>query len=229
MILKYAVYILSLFFVLIILGLLIEPVKVSNVDISTYRDPFLMVREAYAKAVWNELDKQKDNNKKFLVVQRVLSYSPSFKLAYDELCSNVDAYKASNVSTRDLLKLLKQGAETFENLYFTDCYVSTLTNMQRYIEALSFLNQRYVQEPNAKPQEMIMGMIKKIQNEKNMLDLAKAVETYYQKNKAYPGDILVLVKDSLINRIPEEPYGGQYFISLQGQIKTTSEMTKNEQ
>jgi hypothetical protein len=38
-----------------------------------------------------------------------------------------------------------------------------------------------------------------------------------------------LVRDGLIDRIPEEPYGGQYFISRQGQVKTTSEITKDEQ
>lgn len=228
MILKYLTYIFFLFFVLIVLGLLIKPVKVSNIDISTYKDPFLMAREAYAKAVWHEFAKQNDINKKFLVIKRVLSYSPSFRQAYDELCADPALYRASNVSIKDLLKLLKQGAETFDELYFTNCYVSTLTGMQRYIEALSFLNQRYVQEPDLKLQGTVMNMIKNVQNEKNILDLAKAVELYYQKNKDYPGDILVLVRDGLVDRIPEEPYGGQYFISRQGQIKTTSEIAKDE-
>jgi hypothetical protein len=204
-------------------------VKVSNIDISTYKDPFLMAREAYAKAVWHEFAKQNDIDKKFLVIQRVLSYSPSFKKAYDELCANPALYRTSNVSIKDFLKLLKQGAETFDELHFTNCYISTLTGMQRYIEALSFLNQKYVQEPEPKAQEAVMNMIKNVQNEKNILDLAKAVEVYYQKNKDYPGDILVLVRDGLIDRIPEEPYGGQYFISRQGQVKTTSEITKDEQ
>jgi hypothetical protein len=227
-ILKYIAYVFTLFVVLIILGLLIKPVKVSDIDIATYKDPFLMAREAYAKAVWHEFAKQSDINKKFIVIQRVLSYSPSFKQAYDELCKDTDLYRASDISIRDFLKLLKNGAETFEDIYFTNCYVSTLTGMQRYIEALSFLNQRYAQESNIEMQETIMDMIRTVQNEKNMLDLAKAVETYYQKYKTYPGDILVLVNEGFIDRIPEEPYGGQYFISLQGQIKTTSEMMKNE-
>ena len=228
MIFRYTSYILSAFFILIVLGLLIKPVKVSDIDLGSYRDPFLMLREAYAKAVWQEFDKQSRVDKKFMVIQRVLGYSSSFRPAYDELCNNVAEYRASDISIRDFLRLLKQGAENFEDLHFTNCYISVLSGMQRYIEALSFLNQKYMQEPDEPRQNMVMAIMKKVQNEKNMLDIAKAVESYYQSTKTYPGDILVLVKEGLMDSIPDEPYGGQYFISKQGQIKSTSEITKYE-
>ena len=226
-ILKYTAYIISAFVVLVITGLLVKPVGVSSIDLGDHRDPFLMLREAYAKAVWQEFSKQTETEKKFMVIQRVLGYSPSFRPAYEELCNNAGVYRVPDVSIRDFLRFLKQGADTFEELRFTECYIFVLTDMHRHLEALSFLSQRFMHESEEDKQERVMGIIKFVQHEKNTLDLAKAVEKYYQGTKSYPGDILVLVREGFMDRIPDEPYGGQYFISSQGQIKSTSEI-RNE-
>ena len=53
------------------------------------------------------------------------------------------------------------------------------------------------------------------------------MEAYFQKTKKYPGDILVLVAEGYIDQVPDDPYGGQYFIGEQGQIMSTSARRSN--
>lgn len=227
MIIKYLLFIFSILLVLIFSGLVIKPVKISEIKISEYSDPFNIARELYAKMLWKDMDKETDLIKKFSIIKKVVDYMPGFKQAYVELCSNRQQYVASNIEIKDFLKISKQGAETFTDKEMLDCYINTLTSMERYAEALNFMTQEYIQNQNTPKQDFYLDNIKRLHNEKNILDLTKAVEIYYQKTKTYPGDILVLVNEGIIEKIPDEPYGGQYFISRQGQIKSTSEITKD--
>jgi len=225
---KYSLFIFSILLLLVLSGLIIKPVKVSEIKISDYKDPFNIAREVYSKMLWKDLAEEKDAYRRFLIVKRVVDYSPKFRPAYDELCGTNSDYTASNIEIKDFIKVVRQGAELFDDDKLIDCYLNVMTGLQRYAEALSFLTQQYIQYQSTPRQAFYADKIKKLQHEKNVLDLTKAVETYYQKTKTYPGDILVLVSDNIIEKIPEDPYGGQYFISKQGQIRSTSEMTKNE-
>ncbi len=225
MITKYFLFIFSLLFVLLLSGVIIKPLKISEVKISDYKDPFSVVRDVYAKMLWNDLEKEKEMSSRFSIIKRVVDYSPNFKQAYEELCADHQKYTSSNIEIKDFLKITKQGAELYDDDRLLNCYLDTLTGMERYVEALNFLTQQYLQSQNdTTKQELYMGRIKGLQQEKNILDLTKALEVYYQKNKTYPGDILVLINEGLIEKIPEDPYGGQYFIGKQGQIRSTSEL-----
>ena len=224
MITKYFLFIFSLLFVLLLSGVIIKPLKVSEVKISDYKDPFSVVRDVYAKMLWNDLEKQSDMPSRFSIIKRVVDYSPNSKQAYEELCNDHQKYTTSNIEIRDFLKITKQGAELYSNDdKLLNCYLDTLTGLERYVEAMNFLTQQYIQSQDAARQEFYMDKIKMLQQEKNILDLTKAVEVFYQRTKTYPGDILVLVNEGLIEKIPEDPYGGQYFIGKQGQVRSTSE------
>jgi len=59
-----------------------------------------------------------------------------------------------------------------------------------------------------------------------ILTLEKAVEAYQQKFGRMPEQIDELVKKNILAEIPQDPYGGEYFIDERGQVRTTSE-TKN--
>ncbi|MCX6111757.1 MAG: hypothetical protein NTY22_00490 [Proteobacteria bacterium] len=229
MIIKYFLFIFFMLFVLVFSGLVIKPVKVSDVKISDYKDPFSIAREVYAKMLWKDMEHNEDPVSRFSIIKRVVDYTPNFKQAYEELCQNPQRYTLSNIEIKDFIRITKQGAEIFDEDNVIDCYLSTLTGLERYVEALNFLTQQYIQYQNMPRQTFFMDKIKKLQYEKNVLDLTKAVEVYYQKNKMYPGDILVLINEGLIEKIPEDPYGGQYFISRQGQIRSTSQMQDNKQ
>lgn len=54
--------------------------------------------------------------------------------------------------------------------------------------------------------------------------LEQAVEMYKRKFGKYPKDINQLVKENIINQIPRDPYGGNFYIDDEGRVKTTSNL-----
>jgi hypothetical protein len=59
---------------------------------------------------------------------------------------------------------------------------------------------------------------------KAMLDLEKGVKVYKERMGSYPGKLYNLVEQRIIGRIPEDPYGGEFYIDEDGSVKTTSDM-----
>jgi len=53
--------------------------------------------------------------------------------------------------------------------------------------------------------------------------LEKATAEYKRRFGRYPREIEDLITKHVIDKIPPEPYGGNYYIDFQGQVKTTSE------
>ncbi len=58
---------------------------------------------------------------------------------------------------------------------------------------------------------------------RGILVLEKAIESYRSKTGRTPTTMKELVNRHIIAKIPREPYGGNYYIDSQGQVKTTSE------
>ncbi len=56
-----------------------------------------------------------------------------------------------------------------------------------------------------------------------------AVEAYREKLGKNPRDINELVGAGLLSSIPEDPYGGRFYLDEEGNVKTTSELTYKEQ
>lgn len=54
--------------------------------------------------------------------------------------------------------------------------------------------------------------------------LEKALEIYKSKFGQYPDKIEKLVENKIINQIPQDPYGGKFYIDEQRMIKTTSNL-----
>lgn len=187
-------------------------------DISN--DPLAKIKRSYAKMIWKGAEKESDYSKRFGMFKRVLEYDAGFKEVYSELCAHRTEFLKADIELKDFLKLVREGD--------TDCYLDVLLSLSRYDEAIDFLKREQIQTSDEQSGKAYLEKLKTLQNEKNILDITKAVEKYYQKSKTYPGDILVLVNEGLLQFIPEEPYGGQYYISRQGQVKSTSEVEKNE-
>jgi hypothetical protein len=59
---------------------------------------------------------------------------------------------------------------------------------------------------------------------KAMLDLEKGVKVYKERLGSYPGKLYDLVEQRIIGRIPEDPYGGEFYIDKDGSVKTTSDL-----
>ena len=59
---------------------------------------------------------------------------------------------------------------------------------------------------------------------KKMLDLEKGVAFYKERMGIYPARITDLIEQRIIGRIPEDPYGGEFYVDKDGLVKTTSDL-----
>jgi hypothetical protein len=57
-----------------------------------------------------------------------------------------------------------------------------------------------------------------------METLEKAITIFHDNFDRFPEDLEELVKNGILAEIPEEPYGGEYYIKEDGEIATTSKM-----
>ncbi len=67
-------------------------------------------------------------------------------------------------------------------------------------------------------QKLARRSLNYIQIEEDMEVLSKAVDEYYKKYHSYPRQLSELVDKKVIPIIPEEPFGGLYFIQDSGQV-----------
>lgn len=54
--------------------------------------------------------------------------------------------------------------------------------------------------------------------------LNSAVRRYRDEHGALPGNLQILVKNGYLFRIPEDPYGGEFFLDKRGMVRTSSQM-----
>lgn len=217
-------------FVLILLSFVIAvsvkaPV-LESIVIDSAKDPVGKLKNSYARMIWKDAIKEKDVTKRFYIFKRVLDYDQNFMKVYTELCKSSKEYINSELQLKEFLALIRSGVERFQNVELTNCYLEVLMELSRYDEAIDFLKREYTKSLDNELGKEYLAKLKKLQDQKNVLDITKAVEAYYQKNKTYPGDILILLSEGYLNILPEEPYGGQYFIGTQGQVRSTSEVEK---
>lgn len=59
---------------------------------------------------------------------------------------------------------------------------------------------------------------------KRIFALEQAAEAYRKKFRKSPRDIGELVKQKIIAELPNDPYGGKYYLDAQGAVRTTSEV-----
>jgi len=64
---------------------------------------------------------------------------------------------------------------------------------------------------------------------RKILFLEKAVTAYKKKTGRLPQNLNILVEAGLIREIPQDPYGGTFYIDKDGSIKTTSKLAFKQQ
>ena len=218
---RYFVFIALIVVITVVAGISIKLEKIDMQNINVTSDPVKGLKNYYADLIWKSLPQKTDPKLRFATINRVIEYNPDFKPAYLELCNSYSDYIKNNNSVRDFIRTLKDAVERFGSTDFLECYTGSMILLGKYIDAIDFLEKEKAQATDNQ-KEVFGSKIKSLKNEKNMLDLTKAMEAFFQKNKTYPGDILVLVVEGYIETIPDDPYGGQYFIGDQGQIMSTS-------
>ena len=87
--------------------------------------------------------------------------------------------------------------------------------------ALRFLNEMMRQERDPARLEVLGRRIRVVVAERDMQWLESAVEAYQEKTGRLPKELSDLVREGMIDQIPEEPNGGRYLLSPDGQIRST--------
>ncbi len=87
--------------------------------------------------------------------------------------------------------------------------------------AIVFLTKFYENETNPGARRWLRLRIDVLER---ILVLEKAIESYRDKVGVSPNKIVDLVTDGIIERIPEDPYGGDFYIDGKGKVRTTSQM-----
>ncbi|MGZ8462782.1 MAG: tetratricopeptide repeat protein [Candidatus Deferrimicrobiaceae bacterium] len=87
--------------------------------------------------------------------------------------------------------------------------------------ALRFLNEMMRQENDPARLEVLKRRIHEVVAERDMQLLERAVEAYHKKTGRLPRELSDLVREGMIDQIPEEPHGGRYLLSPDGKIRST--------
>jgi len=87
--------------------------------------------------------------------------------------------------------------------------------------ALRFLNAMMKQENDPARLEVLRRRIREVVAERDMQRLERAVEVYQKKTGQLPKELSDLVREGMIPRIPDEPYGGRYLLSSDGKVSSS--------
>ena len=87
--------------------------------------------------------------------------------------------------------------------------------------ALAYLNELI---PTARNESIKKHLIIRAQALERILELEEAVSAYKKRFQQNPESIEKLVEKGLMERIPEDPYGGSFYLDEQGKVRTTSKL-----
>jgi len=87
--------------------------------------------------------------------------------------------------------------------------------------ALRFLTEMMRQETDPARLEVLKRRVHEVVAERDMQLLESAVQAYHKKTGRLPRELSDLVREGMIARLPEEPHGGRYLLSPDGQIRST--------
>ena len=84
----------------------------------------------------------------------------------------------------------------------------------------------YLQEmiPTARNEAIKKRMITRAEAFERILRIEKAVLAYTIRFQTEPRKIEDLVEAGLLERIPQDPYGGYFYLDKQGKVRTTSKL-----
>ena len=87
--------------------------------------------------------------------------------------------------------------------------------------AINILREVYKNTRNETVKKKILRKIKMIIAEKNFRILEEAIKRYHEKFGKYPSSLEELTKSGILKEIPREPFGGKYYITPDGKVKST--------
>jgi tetratricopeptide (TPR) repeat protein len=109
-------------------------------------------------------------------------------------------------------------------------YFYTLSARFYYEAGRTALALAYLKEliPNERNQHVKQLMINRAAALEAILALEQAVEAFRDKHHRRPKDLQEIQQTGFIDRIPIDPYGGNFYLDSRGRVRTTSRLAKGE-
>jgi tetratricopeptide (TPR) repeat protein len=105
-------------------------------------------------------------------------------------------------------------------------WFSTLAARYYYEGGRTALALAYLKEliPTARNESIRKHLMIRAEALERILELEEAVSAYRKRFQQPPESIEKLVEKGFIERIPEDPYGGSFYLDEQGKVRTTSKL-----
>ena len=87
--------------------------------------------------------------------------------------------------------------------------------------SLSFLQEMIAKETDPERRDVLVRRALEVAAERDILRLERAVEEYRTARRKNPGSLDDLVAGGFLHAIPEEPDGGKYYLSADGEVRGT--------
>jgi tetratricopeptide (TPR) repeat protein len=109
-------------------------------------------------------------------------------------------------------------------------WYATLAARYYYEGGSTALALAYLQEmiPAARNEAIKQRLVTRAQAFERVLQIEQAVATFKERFQADPENLERLVNAGLLQRIPDDPYGGTFYLDDQGRVRTTSKLTPVE-
>jgi len=105
-------------------------------------------------------------------------------------------------------------------------WFSTLAARYYYEGDRTALALAYLKEliPTTRNESIRKHLVIRAEALERILELEEAVTAYRKRFQRAPESIEKLVEKGIIERIPEDPYGGSFYLDEQGKVRTTSKL-----
>ena len=109
-------------------------------------------------------------------------------------------------------------------------WYATLAARYYYEGGSTALALAYLQEmiPAARNEAIKKRLVTRAQAFEKVLQIEQAIAVFKERFQADPEDLERLVNAGLLERIPEDPYGGAFYLDEQGRVRTTSKLVPIE-
>lgn len=139
---------------------------------------------------------------------------PAFYIGFNEFYFLHDNAKASEYLMQSSKK---PGAAPFlASLAVRLAYKSSRTEI-----AIMFLQQTIKESKDKVERETFEKRLKTLQR---IFFLEKAITFFKTKQGSNPASLQDLIAQDVVSRIPQDPYGGKFYIDTDGSVKTTSDL-----
>jgi hypothetical protein len=220
-ILKYFSFIFVVLIIFFVTSIFIKPIPVSEIKKESYSKYSRVVKNIYAKVLFKDFKNLKTYDEKISSALSVVKYNSKYREVYDDICSNLEKYY-SDFRKEDVLRIIKTAIKSFNIDKYVDCYIRALAFSKDYALVLSFLEKEHEKTKDPYRKALILERIYYFKDKKNIDLIKKSVRDYHKEKNKMPEHIVILYNEGYLEEMPQDPYGGQYYIDLSGNVKSTS-------